>query len=508
MSALARAGICSAHGTGKLYSEPPESHSNENIEIPTSSIRKPIPADPRVARIEILRLCIICFDLTVLSATSIVLVATSHYPSATVLPLMLATVVTAQLIGLSGQYGSRHLSNLRRQSGIVICAASLWLLIALGAALTVPPGVRASPAAMLVGAGFAAVVMMTIRAYARWQVLRWVAAGALRRRVAIIGANQVSLELIRRVRSDPADAVRITGVYDACDERAPVTHGGIVVRGGLPELIGNVQSGDVDLVVIALPSDRQDLLREIKTRLAICACDVGTFSEPAAAYTPRAILEPLGETLSVVVTQRPLAGKHAACKALFDVAAAAILLLVLAPAFCLIILAIRLDSPGPIFFRQQRFGLNQRLFNILKFRTMRHEMADLLADRQTSVDDDRVTRVGRWLRRTSLDELPQLINVITRDMSLVGPRPHAPGTRAGTRPLDHVTQDYRLRHQVKPGMTGLAQVNGCRGAISNEDQLLRRTEYDLSYINQWSFGLDLKILLLTLIRGFIAKNAY
>ncbi len=195
-------------------------------------------------------------------------------------------------------------------------------------------------------------------------------------------------------------------------------------------------------------------------------------------------------------------------KRLIDILGAVLLIAVLAIPMLAIALAIRLDSPGPILFRQQRIGYANRAFETLKFRTMWHHAAAAGTFRQTCRHDIRVTRVGHFLRHTSLDELPQLFNVLRGDMSLVGPRPHAPGTCAGGKPFEQVTPRYPLRHRVRPGMTGLAQVRGQRGETESEDLLLRRVESDLEYIESWSLWLDLMILLRTAKAVFGTQNAY
>jgi lipopolysaccharide/colanic/teichoic acid biosynthesis glycosyltransferase len=180
-----------------------------------------------------------------------------------------------------------------------------------------------------------------------------------------------------------------------------------------------------------------------------------------------------------------------------DVLFAVLALALFAIPMLLVAVAIRLDSPGPVLFRQKRTGLNGQPFVILKFRTMRHELADPEARIQVTTRDNRLTRLGGLLRSTSMDELPQLLNVLRGDMSLVGPRPHAPGTRAAGRLFHEVAPDYAARHRVRPGLTGLAQVRGLRGETDTEAKLIRRVESDLEYIDRWSVWLDLVILLRT-----------
>ena len=196
-------------------------------------------------------------------------------------------------------------------------------------------------------------------------------------------------------------------------------------------------------------------------------------------------------------------------QAVVDLALALAALIVFAVPALLIMLAIRLESPGPVLFRQQRIGRLGRPFTALKFRSM--VLASRTATerlRQATRDDPRVTRIGRWMRRYSVDELPQLINVLRNEMSIVGPRPHAPGTRAGGHLFEDVTQCYGARHFVKPGMTGLAQVRGWRGETDTEEKLLHRIDCDFEYIAHWSVGLDLAIIWRTARSVWHMNNAY
>jgi exopolysaccharide biosynthesis polyprenyl glycosylphosphotransferase len=223
------------------------------------------------------------------------------------------------------------------------------------------------------------------------------------------------------------------------------------------------------------------------------------FTSAVLAIAPISYAEP---------SRWPISGWHGSAKRLTDIAIALLLLAVLCPAMLVAALAIRLESPGPILFRQRRIGFANIDFEIFKFRTMHHHAPDQGRLRQTARRDPRVTRVGAILRRTSLDELPQLLNVLRGDMSIVGPRPHAPGTCAGGRPFELVTARYAARHRVQPGMTGLAQVRGWRGETETEDKLLRRVESDLEYIDNWSLWLDLVILVRTAVSVLAMRNAY
>jgi lipopolysaccharide/colanic/teichoic acid biosynthesis glycosyltransferase len=204
----------------------------------------------------------------------------------------------------------------------------------------------------------------------------------------------------------------------------------------------------------------------------------------------------------------PLPGWGGFVKRAMDVALAALCLLLFALPMLLVVLAIRLDSPGPVLFRQRRTGFGNREFVMLKFRTMYHEGSEPVVQRQAERDDPRVTAVGAVLRRTSLDELPQLFNVLRGEMSLVGPRPHAAGTRAGGIPFEQAVPGYAARHRVKPGLTGLAQVRGLRGATETRDKLVYRVASDLEYIENWSPWLDCLILLRTAGSVLRMTNAF
>jgi exopolysaccharide biosynthesis polyprenyl glycosylphosphotransferase len=191
-------------------------------------------------------------------------------------------------------------------------------------------------------------------------------------------------------------------------------------------------------------------------------------------------------------------------KRVFDLACAGIALTALSPFLIAVVAAIKVTSPGPVFFTQDRYGYRNRRFRIYKFRTMHTTMSDRSGVTQTVGDDPRVTLLGRILRRTSIDELPQLINVVLGDMSLVGPRPHVPGMKAASVKYEHLVPYYFQRHNIRPGITGLAQVNGCRGSTAVADAAVSRVDYDLQYIEQWSLWLDIKIIWRTIRHEFFS----
>lgn len=243
-------------------------------------------------------------------------------------------------------------------------------------------------------------------------------------------------------------------------------------------------------------------------------CISATSSSRRWTFAARRILLLLdNKTGTAAMTQigsqcRPMDNWQRLYKRLSDLVIGITVIIILLPLLSIVAIVIKLDSPGPVLFTQPRRGYNNQKFPILKFRTMEVNLSDVLAERQTSRDDPRVTRVGRWLRKLSIDELPQLLNVLRGEMSIVGPRPHTPQTRIEGETLDQVLVEYLKRYQVKPGITGWAQVNGARGELVKRDDLRRRLAYDLEYIQRWSIGFDLKIIALTVTREIISKHAF
>jgi exopolysaccharide biosynthesis polyprenyl glycosylphosphotransferase len=215
-------------------------------------------------------------------------------------------------------------------------------------------------------------------------------------------------------------------------------------------------------------------------------------------------LAKVGPLASLQLTRLPLTRVEVVQKRLFDLVCSALGLLALTPLFILVAILVKLDSPGPVFFVQRRYGFNQQPFRIIKFRTMR-AFDDGAVVTQATRDDPRLTRIGRWLRRWNIDEIPQLFNVLAGDMSLVGPRPHA---LSHDHEFERRISLYARRHNVKPGITGWAQINGFRGEIDNEEKLAKRVEYDLFYIDNWSPWLDLKIIARTVLSPKAYRNAY
>jgi Undecaprenyl-phosphate glucose phosphotransferase len=337
---------------------------------------------------------------------------------------------------------------------------------------------------------------------------RWQAAGHFSTSVVVFGADAIGQRLVKVVRYEYADSVEIVGVFDDRIRRAPPQVQGIPVEGGLESLVEFVKAvPSVDKVLIALPMSAEGRILQLLTRLRSLAVDVALVPDFVGMRLDKQIVRE-GHPPILSVLRKPQSDLDWMVKRGFDFIASLLLLIALSPVFALTALAIRVDSAGPILFRQPRLGLNNKEFNVLKFRSMYVERSDLEAREQTKRNDSRVTRVGAWLRRLSIDELPQLFNVLAGDMSLVGPRPHALGMQVKNRLCDEIVREYAVRHRMRPGITGWAQVRGLRGAVDEPALLEARVHHDIYYIDNWSFFFDLRILVMTVIALVRPRNAF
>jgi Undecaprenyl-phosphate glucose phosphotransferase len=264
----------------------------------------------------------------------------------------------------------------------------------------------------------------------------------------------------------------------------------------------------VDEVIVAIPWTAEESLASIFSQLRCLPVDVRVAPGPIGYRLLGRRISHLAQLPLLHVADRPLDDWGKMLKWLEDRILGSLILLLIALPMALIALAVKLDSPGPVLFRQKRYGPNNQLIEVLKFRTMRNDRCDHNGDTSTQMNDARLTRIGALLRRTSLDELPQFINVLRGEMSIVGPRPHATQTKAGNRLLEDVVAEYRVRYKVKPGITGWAQINGWRGTIDSVEKLRNRVEFDIYYLENWSLMFDLKIIALTMFKGFIGKEVY
>ncbi len=340
-------------------------------------------------------------------------------------------------------------------------------------------------------------------------VKRWTKEGRLNRRAVIVGGGAEAEQLIGALEASQDTDIRIAGIFDdrGFDRVSPVV-AGYPKLGNIDELVAFARASRIDLLIVSLPVTAEKRLLELLKKLWVLPVDIRL-----SAHNNRLRFRPrtysyIGNVPFIDITDKPIADWDHVQKLLFDKIVAAAVLIALSPLMALIALAIKLDSKGPVLFRQKRQGFNNELIDVYKFRSMYAEASDADACKLVTKDDPRVTRIGAFLRKTSLDELPQLFNVIKGELSLVGPRPHALKAKAEDKLYADVVDGYFARHRVKPGVTGWAQINGWRGETDTEEKIQRRVEHDLYYIENWSVTFDLYILLMTPFALLKGQNAY
>lgn len=334
--------------------------------------------------------------------------------------------------------------------------------------------------------------------------------GRLERRTAIVGGGEAGIALIQALEAQRESGVRIVGVFDdRNDDRSPDTVGGYPKLGTVEDLVEFARRTHLDLVIFTLPISAEQRLLHMLRKLWVLPIDIRLSAHMSKLRFRPHSYSYIGAVPVLDVFDKPIADWDMVVKIVFDRVVGALALLALSPVMLLTALAIKLDSKGPVFFRQKRYGFNNEMIEVFKFRSMYVEQSDATAARLVTKGDPRVTRVGRIIRKTSLDELPQLFNVVFQgNLSLVGPRPHAAHAKAEERLYDQVVDGYFARHKVRPGITGWAQVNGWRGETDTEEKIQRRVEHDLYYIENWSVLFDAYILLMTPLSLLKTENAY
>jgi Undecaprenyl-phosphate glucose phosphotransferase len=429
-------------------------------------------------------------------------------PERHVLTSFLAATLVVGLFERLGGYQSKQLSRVCWQLSHVALTWGLTVAVLLLAAFFSKTSQTYSRGWVLTWIITAPMLLLIGRSFLYAAMATRAAGGCLARNVAIVGAGNEGHRLIARLLAGQDKSVVIRGIFDDRKSRLPGSVCGLPVRGTTDDLLRFARAARIDEVVIALPLDAERRLRSLCDKMKALAIDVRLSLEPLAETFRVRGLGYVGEVPVLEVVDRPLKEWRAVAKWLEDKLIGLFLLVLVGPLMALIAILIKLDSLGPVFFVQERFGFNNEVIRVLKFRTMLVDRGDPSGAQRTVRNDPRVTRLGRILRWLSFDELPQLINVVRGDMSLVGPRPHAVAMKAGGRLYCEAVEQYLHRHRVKPGITGWAQVNGLRGEVDTLDKANARVMHDLYYIEHWSPWLDLQILLKT--AGILAsrENAY
>jgi putative colanic acid biosynthesis UDP-glucose lipid carrier transferase len=333
---------------------------------------------------------------------------------------------------------------------------------------------------------------------------RVLAAEGMQKTAVVAGANELGRKLAARLRSNPMLGIRFAGYFD---DRAAGRLKNVVPRenlGPLSALADYARSHSVDVIYIALPMASQPRILRLLEELRDTTTSIYFVPDIFVADLIQARVDSIGGLPVVAVCESPFYGFNGLVKRGADFVLAAAILALISPLMLAIAAGVKLSSPGPVLFKQRRYGLDGKRIVVYKFRSMT-VAEDGEVVRQATKNDSRVTRFGAWLRRTSLDELPQFINVLQGRMSIVGPRPHAVAHNELYRKL---IRGYMIRHKVKPGITGLAQVNGLRGETDTVDKMKARIDYDLAYLRNWSLALDLQIILKTVVVVLQKQNAY
>lgn len=342
-----------------------------------------------------------------------------------------------------------------------------------------------------------------------WGIRHWARNGIMERRAIIVGGGEPAKELIRALEHQADNDIRICGIFDDRGEkRSPVVVAGYPKLGTVSELVEFARVTRIDMLIIALPMSAETRILQLLKKLWVLPVDIRLAAHAnKLRFRPRAYSH-VGAVPMLDIFNKPIRDWDSVAKRIFDIFFSLVALSLLWPIMIGAAIAVKATSKGPVFFMQKRHGFNNEIINVFKFRSMYTNMSDPTARMAVTKGDPRVTPVGRFLRKSSIDELPQLFNVLLGTLSLVGPRPHAVLAASHDRTYSDVVEGYFARHRVKPGVTGWAQINGWRGEIDNDDKIKFRTAYDLYYIENWSLLFDLKILFLTPFRLLNTENAY
>ncbi|CDM57162.1 MULTISPECIES: undecaprenyl-phosphate glucose phosphotransferase [Rhizobium] len=385
---------------------------------------------------------------------------------------------------------------------------SVFLIVIAGSALSGNVGLGQAQA-YLAWFVTGAIFLLAARFLIAYGIRNWSRNGIMERRAVIVGGGEPAKNLIRVLEQQADNDIRICGIFDDRGEkRSPIMVAGYPKLGTVAELVEFVRITRIDMLIISLPLSAEARILQLLKKLWVLPVDIRLAAHAnRLRFRPRAYSR-IGSVPMLDIFNKPIRDWDSVAKRCFDIFFTLLSLALLWPVMLATAIAIKLTSKGPVFFMQNRHGFNNEIINIFKFRSMYADKGDPTGRAAVTKGDPRVTPVGRFIRKSSIDELPQLFNVLKGDLSLVGPRPHAILAQARDRAFGDVVEGYFARHRVKPGVTGWAQINGWRGEVDHDDKIKFRTAYDLYYIENWSLWFDLKILFLTPFRLFNTENAY
>ncbi|MBN9063576.1 MAG: undecaprenyl-phosphate glucose phosphotransferase [Rhizobiales bacterium 65-9] len=427
---------------------------------------------------------------------------------------LVASIAVAVFMALAFEamqiYTPSALRSLRHQGLRIIACWTCVFLAALGALFFLKIGTSYSRVWLGLWFFLGLGLILIERAIVAGIVRRLAHDGRLDRRTVIVGGGAPGEQLIRALESQRDSDLRILGVFDdRADDRSPDIVAAYPKLGGVSDLVEFARRTRVDLIVFSVPVTAEARILAMLRKLWVLPIDIKLSAHASRLrFRPRSYSY-IGMVPVLDIIDRPIADWDVVLKWLFDKAVGSLLMIALTPVLLLAAIAVKLDSRGPVFFKQRRYGFNNELVEVYKFRSMYVEASDATASKLVTKGDPRVTRVGRFIRKTSIDELPQLFNVVFKgNLSLVGPRPHAVHAKAADKLYDDVVDGYFARHKVKPGITGWAQINGWRGETDTPDKIQRRVEHDIYYIENWSLFFDLYILAKTPFALMKTENAY
>ncbi|MFY0614039.1 MAG: undecaprenyl-phosphate glucose phosphotransferase [Hyphomicrobiaceae bacterium] len=456
---------------------------------------------------------LICVDLVAIALSGVgayLLTASNGVDEfAATTSVIIVPFLVVAILSSNWSYSISALRQPAAQIGKILSAVAL-IALAVSGVLYLASIAVVAPVTTLTWSGFAFLALAGSRVVVARSINHFAATGRLRRRAIIVGGGEDANTLVDLLRAESTH-LEILGMFDDRTHARDGTHEadvGLRRLGTFDELSTFCREAGVELLIVSVPAAAEARLLQIVKQLLQLPVDIRISAHTSKLHFNRNAYTYIGNVPMLRVLDRPLSDADRMIKNVEDRVLGLALLLMATPIMALVALAVRFESKGPILFRQKRLGFNNELIEVCKFRSMYTDMSDATAAKLVTKDDPRVTRVGRFIRKTSLDELPQLFNVLRGEMSIVGPRPHALQAKAGDDLYHDAVRSYFARHKMKPGITGWAQINGWRGETDTLEKIEQRVEHDMHYINNWSVLLDLYIIAVTPFSLIGGRNAY
>ncbi len=495
-------------------SNAPDSAKSIDIKLPRladlgfdakASLISPRVVSGMVRLIEFFVIAILGSDIALIYVRNADLLANWNYFFAMFATALIAVAIF-QVLGL---YRIQAFTNYMRNLPRLLFGWTITFALLIAAVFFFKVGPELSRGWLIIWYVLGALILLATRFTTAIVTRNWARQGRLNRRAVIYGSGKECEKLLNALERQPENDIRIVGIFDdRCGHRTSGEICGYPVLGTSEKLVDFVRCNRLDLLIISIPVVAETRVVQLLKRLWILPVDIRLAAHSAKLRFRSRAYSFIGSVPMIDLYDKPIADWDTVTKWTFDKIVGTLALIALSPVMALVAIAIKLDSKGPVLFRQKRYGYNNELVEVLKFRSMYTSMSDINAAKLVTKDDPRVTPVGRFIRKTSLDELPQLFNVLMGNLSLVGPRPHALQAKAADKLYNDVVDGYFARHKVKPGITGWAQINGWRGETDTSEKIEKRVEHDLYYIENWSVFLDIYILFKTPMSLLTTQNAY